>query len=227
MVHPEPFSSPSSEQTARANITQFIKFVNQRHSLRLDSFTDLHAWSCNASNDFWTAIWDWTTVIGDKGAPPLFDDSPPFTDTTHLLPRAKLNWAENMLLSHPAARSTTKIALVGAVEPDPTLDPVAQRTDYLRSTISQSLTYSQLYDAVVATASRLKSLGVGPGDTVGAFSPNNVEAVVFVLATSAIGAIWSEFSSVFRPLLYCAYCFLGHPHLRSSARKRFENVSHR
>jgi acetoacetyl-CoA synthetase len=204
MDQPALFSSPSPEQIVNANVTQFINFVNKRHSLDLKSFKDLHAWSCNSSNDFWTAIWHWTGVIGDIGNSPLFDESPPMTDTKKLLPRARLNWAENMLLSHPSARSTTKLALVGAVEPDPTIDPVKRRPEYLRSTISRGLTYAQLYDEVVDTANSLKALGVRPGDSVAAFSPNNVEAVICVLATSAIGATWLSRAHSF-PCVYYSW----------------------
>ena len=104
-----------------------------------------------------------------------------------------MSWAENILLSHPFARSKTQLAIINCIEPDPTVD----ERDRLASSHLQSLTFDQLYVQVAKAASGLRRLGVGVGDRVAAFTPNNAEAVVLVIATSSLGAIWSSVSPEF------------------------------
>jgi acetoacetyl-CoA synthetase len=95
--------------------------------------------------------------------------------TRNRLPHARLNYAENLLLSHCNARSTSKIAVHSVIE----------------GTIKRSLTWAQLYDEVRLASCAMRGLGLRPGDRVASYTANNAEAVVLILATSAIGAIWS------------------------------------
>jgi acetoacetyl-CoA synthetase len=96
-------------------------------------------------------------------------------ETRNRLPHARLNYAENLLLSHCNARSTSKIAVHSVIE----------------GTIKRSLTWAQLYDEVRLASCAMRGLGLRPGDRVASYTANNAEAVVLILATSAIGAIWS------------------------------------
>lgn len=107
-------------------------------------------------------------------------------ETKHLIPNARLNFCENMLLSHLNARSTSKIALVTSVE------PIAGHADLIFA-----YTFEDVYQLVRQAAYALKVLGVKPGDTVAAFSPNNAEAVIMLLATTALGGVWSSCPSEF------------------------------
>lgn len=69
-----PFWTPSAQQVREAGMTQFREFVNSRYGLHLKDYWDLHAWSIGTSgqmNDFWTALWDWSGVIGEKGPAPV------------------------------------------------------------------------------------------------------------------------------------------------------------
>lgn len=114
-------------------------------------------------------------------------------ETKRFRANAKMNWAENIILGHPMARSKTHLAMINLIEPDPS----ASGRDRLDSTHLRSLTWDELYLEVAQVASGLKKLGVRPGDRVAAFTPNNVEAVTFVLATSSLGAIYSSVSPEF------------------------------
>lgn len=119
----------------------------------------------------------------------LFDASYPVDVPNPRMIRAKLNMAENFLLAHPLARSSSK-AIISVVEPDPTISPDSPA--YLPSTHLRTLTFAQLYDEVHVFSNALKAMGVGPGDRVVAFSPSNAECVVACLATAALGGIWSS-----------------------------------
>jgi acetoacetyl-CoA synthetase len=95
--------------------------------------------------------------------------------TRDRIPHARPNYAENLLLSHCNARSTSKIAVHSVIE----------------GTVIRSLTWAQLYDEVLSASRAMRKLGLRPGDRVAAYTANNAEAVVVILATGAIGAVWS------------------------------------
>lgn len=189
--------TPSATEIRESALNQFRLFVNERHGtdFKEGDYWSLHAWSISNPeniNHFWNALWDWSGVIGDKGAQPLFDATVPMYETGKMARHAHLNWAENMLLAHKHARSKTQLAVVSCIEPSPSLGEKASRQQRLDSGFIRKLTFAELYLEVARAASGLRKLGVGPGDKVAALTPNNAEAVIMVLATSSLGAVWSS-----------------------------------
>jgi acetoacetyl-CoA synthetase len=89
-------------------------------------------------------------------------------------PTARLNWAEHCL------------RLSGRAGDDVVLIARSQTRDRL------SLTANELRDAVARARNGLLRIGVRPGDRVAAYLPNVSEAVIGLLATASIGAIWSS-----------------------------------
>jgi acetoacetyl-CoA synthetase len=63
--------------------------------------------------------------------------------------------------------------------------------------IELRLSFSDLYLQVAKVQSHMRSCGVGPGDRVAAFLPNHPAAIIGMLATTSIGAIWSSCSPDF------------------------------
>jgi acetoacetyl-CoA synthetase len=63
----------------------------------------------------------------------------------------------------------------------------------------RSLTYAGLYSQVARVAEVLRELGIKPGDRIAGFVPNILEAVIAMLATASLGAIWSSCSPDFGP----------------------------
>src|SRR5690606_26812564 len=61
----------------------------------------------------------------------------------------------------------------------------------------RTVTRGELRRLVAGAQAGLRRLGVGPGDRVGAFVPNCLETVVMMLATTALGAVWSSTSPDF------------------------------
>ena len=73
----EPFWSPTDEQVRNAGLTKFREYVNARYVTNMRDYWDLHRWSIGSPremNEYWTALWDWSGVIGEKGAPPVSFD---------------------------------------------------------------------------------------------------------------------------------------------------------
>ena len=126
---------------------------------------------------FWAAVWDYFEVLGDRGpGPVLTGDVMP---DVHWFPGATLNYARNALRT-------------AWTDPDRT----AIIFDSERSRAG-SLTYAQLAAEVARVARGLRALGVRRGDRVAALLPNVPEAVIGLLATASIGAIWSSCSPDF------------------------------
>ena len=183
-----PLWSPSLGDIANARLTHFIGDLQRRNVVPFD-VVDSHSlqrWSINNLAQFWSEIWRAAEII-----------STPRADGTHweqallgptrmappdavLGPRwftgASLNFAENLL-----RRTDDALAIVTWTERGR----------------ERAVTYAELQRAVAATQSALRQLGVGVGDRVVGYLPNMAEAVVAMLATASLGAIWSSCSPDF------------------------------
>ncbi|KAI5476199.1 hypothetical protein MNV49_007961 [Pseudohyphozyma bogoriensis] len=191
------FYRPTAQVSHDASDSQFRRFINKKHGLNLLDYKELQAWTtkdAESMNLFWEGIWEYGNVIGSYKPGHLFDSSVPMGTHNPNLINAQMNLAENLLLSHPLARSDAE-ALVSVREPDPSLKPGTP--EYLSSTFLRSLTHKQLYNEVSMVATALRKLGLKRGDRVATFSPSNAEAVVLCLAATALGCVWSSCPSEF------------------------------
>ncbi|HSN19888.1 MAG TPA: acetoacetate--CoA ligase [Usitatibacter sp.] len=170
----KPLWTPSPERISRAHITAFMKLVNERHGPKLADYAALYAWSIANLEDFWSAVWDYGGVIGERGARVLADgDRMP---GARFFPEASLNFAENLLRHRHRSD-----ALVFWGE-----DKVRRR-----------LTGGELYDEVSRFQQALSAAGVQAGDRVAAFMPNMPETVIAMLATASLGATFTSCSPDF------------------------------
>ncbi|KZO89781.1 acetoacetyl-CoA synthetase [Calocera viscosa TUFC12733] len=175
------FSVPSKEKIESSKVNTFRLFVNHRYGLSLRNVWDVHAFSVDRPQEFWQGLWDFLGFIGERiPGKPLFDSSKPIYETRDTI-HARLNWTENMLLAHSNARSHSRLAVISATEP---VDG--------KPCFSVKWTWKQLHQDVLKASESLLKLGVKEGDRVAAYSPNNGEAVIMLLACAAIGAIWSS-----------------------------------
>ena len=168
-----PIWKPNESQILNANVTKFISFVNQERGLKLSNYWDLHQFSIDHSDNFWRLCADYCGAVGDFSGPERVGES--MVDT-QWFPEAKLNFAETML-----SRRDEKDAIVFRGE----------------NKIELHLSFSDLYLQVAKVQSHMRSCGVGPGDRVAAFLPNHPAAIIGMLATTSIGAIWSSCSPDF------------------------------
>ncbi len=170
--------TPDPDKVARTRMDAFRRMVNDRHGLQLPpSDPALVTWSAGHPAECWDALWDAAAVLGHKGAA-AFDRGAGEMLDARFFPEARLSYAENLLVG---PRDPSEAAVVFA------------REDGERRT----LTWEQLRLAVAATAAWLREAGVGVGDRVAAWMPNLPEAVVAMLATNAVGAIFSSTSADF------------------------------
>jgi acetoacetyl-CoA synthetase len=175
MAPEKPLWQPTENAVRASNLSRFMANLSRHYGAYFTDSRDLHAFSTRAPEIFWPALWDFFEIIGEKGRPP-FLVNPGKMPEAQFFPEARVNFAENLL-----ARPTGEPAVVFWGE-----DKVKRR-----------LSWGQLTAQVSCLQQWLKSQGVDVGDRVAAMLPNCPEALIGMLATASIGAIWSSCSPDF------------------------------
>ena len=166
---------PTADQVPITEMDKFRCQINEKFNLQLESYEDLHNWSVTNISEFWGEMWGYGDIIYSEPYKEAVDDLTKMPGAKWFS-GARLNYAENLLRFRD-----NKIALV------------FQREDQQ----VRSLTYAELYYAIARMAHALQGAGVVTGDRVAGFMPNMPEAVIAMLATASIGAIWSSSSPDF------------------------------
>ncbi|WP_329585049.1 acetoacetate--CoA ligase [Kitasatospora sp. NBC_01250] len=184
----QPLWRPRPEAAAATRLVAFQAWAAEHHgapaaplapapddATAAARYAALHAWSTADLARFWTAVTEYFDVR--FGTPPqavLADATMP---GTRWFPGATLNYAEHALRfgADPAHAELPAILHLD----ETTAEPIA-------------LSWAELRRQVGSLAAELRALGVRPGDRVGAYLPNIPQAVVALLATASIGAIWTS-----------------------------------
>ena len=172
---------PSPERVAQSRLKAFIEFLESRQGIRFKNYDELHVWSVESLGPFWQAVADFSQLRMSGEIESVVDcDSMP---GARWFTGGELNFTEHLL--YPA------------VEIDESAAAIAFESE--RTELRRTLSWRQLREAVARCAAGLTALGVKPGDRVAGFVPNVPEAVIAMLATASIGAIWSSCSPDFGP----------------------------
>jgi acetoacetyl-CoA synthetase len=175
-----PLWSPSPGRIAAANITRFTEFVNRRHGLAIGDYAGLHAWSIDRMEDFWTALWDFAGVIGERGERVVVDKHK--MPGARFFPDARLNFSENLLRPPP-----------GEAGRDDALAIAFWGEDRVKRHVMRG----ELRDAVSRLQQAFAAAGLREGDRVAAFMPNMPEAAMAMLAAASLGATFTSCSPDF------------------------------
>jgi len=170
--------TPSTERCDQSQLTAFMQWLSAEKQLPFQSYDELWRWSATDIESFWRAVWDYFDVRS----------SSPFTEVlrsrempgAQWFPGARLNYAERAL-----AHERTGVDAL----------------QYMSET--QALTrmsWTELAGKVRILATQLRKMGVRRGDRVVAVLPNSPHAVIALLATVSIGAIWSCCGPDFGPM---------------------------
>ncbi|MCO6389736.1 acetoacetate--CoA ligase [Aliihoeflea aestuarii] len=174
MTNNAPLWSPSPQSLETAPITAFARQAARIAGRDLSDYDALHAWSVEDREAFWTLVWDYCGIKGEKGARILADgDRMP---GAQFFPDARINFAENLL-----SRTGPDDALVFRGE-----DKVERR-----------LSWDELHGLVSRLQQLFRSRGVVAGDRIAAMMPNMPETIAAMLAAASLGAIWSSCSPDF------------------------------
>jgi len=171
-------ATPTRADVEQARITGFARWLADRRGVPAGaSYHDLWRWSVAEPADFWSSIWDYFGVLGSRGDGPVLEGGP--MPAVSWFSGSTLNYARNALRAASADRDRTAISY--------------------RSEAGHhgKLTYGELDEQVAIVRAALAALGVQRGDRVAAYLPNSPQALIGLLATASLGAIWTSCSPDF------------------------------
>jgi len=161
----------------KSNLFKFEKHLSKKFSYKVSkNYKKLFNWSIKNLDLFWSSIWDYANVKGNKVE--KFIHSKDFIKNKFLV-NSKLNFAENLFSKKDNSKAITFISETGYRE--------------VRSWRELSLNTYKLINF-------FKKNNISQKDRIAAYMANQIETVECFLATSSIGAIWSSCSPDFGTL---------------------------
>lgn len=162
--------TPSPERVATSAMSRFARWVADREQLSSDDHEALWTWSVTPGVGFWASLAEFFDVVAD-GDWSVERDRHADMSGAGWFPHVRLNYAEQALRGH----DEQGVALLGLSE----------------GREPQVVSWEQLRGQVGALAAKLRVWGIRPGDRVAGYLPDIPEAVVALLATASVGAVWS------------------------------------
>ena len=167
-IDPIPLWTPNPATVGQTRMAQLIAAKGKAN------YAELWQWSVDEPEAFWSELWDFCGAVGEKGTKIVVDRSR--MPGARWFPDAKLNYAENLLQQRDDSE-----ALVFWGE----------------TKVKHRMMRAELVAEVTRFQQLLIDAGVGEGDRVAGYLPNLPETLVAMLATTALGAMWSSASPDF------------------------------
>jgi len=164
--------TPTDAFASSSRLAEFERWLAARRNLRFDDYGALWTWSVREPSAFWGALWDFFDVRSSTPYAAVVSGTMPHA---RWFAGCRINFAEH-LLRHEDVADPGDVAIVHLSEARP----------------AGQMTWRELGTAVRALATRLREFGVVPGDRVVSYMPNVPETAIAMMATTAIGAIWSS-----------------------------------
>lgn len=172
VLEPDILWEPNEYWISQSNLYEFSEQVG----FPLMPYDRLHRWSIAKPEVFWSEVWDFAEIVGEKGDEVLIPSMDGNLLGADWFPNAQLNFAENLLQG----------------EDEYTAVIVAQEDGSTRS-----FSVKTLRSMVARAQTGLQSLGVDSGDRVAGVVTNGIESLVALLATTSLGAVWTSCSPDF------------------------------
>jgi len=167
---------PSAARRENANMTRFIKRVNNTYGADVGEYPSLYRWSIENPAAFWDLLWDFAGIKAARKGKVILSDPDKMT-SAKWFPDARLNYAENLL--RRCDERCFAISFRG------------------ENGEKRRLSYHDLCRQVSRLQQALRNDGVKSGDRVAGILPNLPETIIAMLATASLGAIWSSCSPDF------------------------------
>ncbi len=162
--------TPSPEWVERSNLTAYRRWLARTRNLQFESYEELWRWSVDDLDAFWASIWEYCGIQASVPYERVLGRRE--MPGAEWFPGAKLNYAEHALRhERPGADAVYHLS---------------ERTPLSR------ISWPELGNRVRVLATELRKLGIRPGDRVAAYLPNIPQALIGLLATASIGAIWTS-----------------------------------
>ena len=164
---------PTDDQVRRSQMYDFMTLAAARYGFPPD-WPALHAWSVRRREEFWREMWDYAGIAASRPATATYVGEGMLGTTW--FPGLEFNFAAHLL-----RHNDDRPAIIAEDERGR----------------SRTITHRELRAQVAGLAAAMRSRGIVRGDRVGGFLPNIPEAVIAMLATASLGAIWSSCSPDF------------------------------
>ena len=161
--------SPSPARVAGSTMAAYQRWLSAEKNVGTVDYQELWRWSVANLDEFWSSIWEYFDVIGERGSEVVLGDAR--MPGASWFPDATVNWAENLLRDVEGDR--------------PALVALDERG------VTSALSRAELVDQVANLSASFRAMGVVPGDRIAAVLPNIAPTVVAVLAAASVGAVWS------------------------------------
>ncbi len=143
-----PLWQPSPETTAATQMAALMRHIEAKHGAQLHDYADLHAWSIEYPERFWSLLWDTFEIVAEHRGEPVLE-------SPDAMPGAA---------GSPRPGSTSPPTCCAA--------ETRRRPDRpRRARARRELSHAELYRRVARLARALRDDGVEPGDRLPASSP--------------------------------------------------------
>jgi acetoacetyl-CoA synthetase len=165
--------TPRAEFAAGSNVARFQRWLLETRGLATQDYAGLWRWSVREPAAFWSALWDYFDIQHEGSYARAMSSLDMLG--VKWFEGARVNYAEH-LLRHESQAAPGKVVIHHLAENRP----------------PASMTWHALGTDVRILASQLRAMGVKPGDRVVSYLPNVAETAIAMMATVAIGAVWSS-----------------------------------
>ncbi|MCK5546024.1 MAG: acetoacetate--CoA ligase [Rhodospirillaceae bacterium] len=165
---------PSKQRIEQTNIARLMNAAG------ISDFNDFYDFSINSPEKFWDLVRTDSNLVATHWGDRVLENKDAMPGAKWF-GDARLNYAENLLQGPSTDNSGDSDAIIFRGE-----DKASYR-----------LSWNQLRAEVSRVSQGLKEAGIKPGDRIVGYLPNMPEAVIAMLATTAIGAVWSSCSPDF------------------------------
>ena len=143
-------------------LKKFLEIVKVKYQIK--DLRELQQWSVEHSDQFWSEVWDFFGVIGEKGNR---NEIPSKLPEANYFPDAKLSHLENLLSGGGGVSVVTEADI---------------------DNIGENLSHKELVNMVSALINTFSNQGISESDRVVAILPVGIEVLVTTLAGFGVGA---------------------------------------
>ena len=174
MQNAQPLWEPTEQSANSSQMHAFIEFCQRSIGRTFENYDQFHDWSVTERGSFWSHVWDFCNIVGNRGSRDLIDGDRMLD--ARFFPDANLNFAENLL---KFTGNGDAIIFQG------------------EDKVSYRWSWDNLHDQVSRLQQAYQAMGIVAGDRIAAMMPNIPETVACMLAAASIGAVWSSCSPDF------------------------------
>lgn len=164
--------TPSPERVGASNIVRYIQWLKEEKTLEFSDYESLRRWSVSDIEAFWGSLWDYFDVQSSTKYRHVVTGEGMLG--SEWFEGCELNYAEHILRAEKDSPERT----------------VLHHGSEFRE--FDEMSWAELGDAVRVVATQLRALDIKPGDRIASYMPNVRETVIAMLASMAVGAVWSS-----------------------------------